>query len=425
MRSFRHIRGGRALVALAGMAILLCSVGAAQGQTLNTIYSFKGTPDGANPFQTNLVDVNNTLYGVTAAGGKYGSGTIFQITSTGTEKILYNFTGGTDGASPNAGLVRDKSGNFYGTTSAGGDLSCSEFGSVGCGVAFELTATRKYSVLYTFTGSSDGASPQGVVMDSAGNLYGPTFYGGDTTCFSPIGCGVVFKLAKSGTTWTESALHTFELDANGAIPQGFLTISGTTLYGANLYGGNLADCSGSGCGVIFKMPTTTGVETVLYAFTGGTDGLGPTGGMILDSKGNLYGTTATGGDLSCTISQYSAGCGVVFEVTPTKKEKVLHAFTGTTADGAEPFLGVVRDKSGNLWGTTGYGGTDNVGTIYELPATGGEVVAYNFTGGTDGGGPTSSLTLDKSGNLWSTAYSGGDLSCGSGVGCGTVFEFIP
>jgi uncharacterized repeat protein (TIGR03803 family) len=406
--------------------MLLCSVGVVQGQTLNTIYSFKGTPDGANPFQTNLVDVNNTFYGVTYNGGKNGFGTIFKITSTGTETILYNFVGGTLGANPNAGLVRDKSGNFYGTTYDGGDASCNFLGTTGCGVVFELSATRKYSVLYTFTGGADGAYPQGVVLDASGNLYGPAFYGGDTTCFAPFGCGVVFTNIKSGTSWTESALHTFELDANGAVPQGFLTISGTTLYGANIYGGNLNDCSPNpGCGVIFKMPTSTGVETVLHTFTGGTDGSGATGALVLDSKGNLYGTAAGGGDLSCTVSQYFSGCGVVFEITTTKKEKVLHMFTGTTADGAEPFLGVVRDKSGNLYGTTGYGGTDNVGTLYEILATGGESVLYNFTGGTDGAGPTSSPTLDSSGNVWSTTYSGGDLSCGSGIGCGTLFEFIP
>ncbi len=423
MGNLRHTFVGRVLVALAGLAIMFCTAGAALGQTLSTIYSFKGTPDGANPFQPNLVEVNNTFYGVTAAGGKYGFGTIFQVTSTGTEKVLYNFTGSTDGASPNAGLVRDKSGNFYGTTSAGGDLSCTVFGSTGCGVVFELSATHKYSVLYTFTGGADGAVPQGVVMDSSGNLYGPTFYAGDTTCFSPIGCGVVFKLTKA-THWTERALHTFELDTNGAVPQGFLTISGSTLYGANLNGGNLADCGGAGCGVIFKMSASTGAETVLYTFTGGTDGLGPTGGMVLDSKGNLYGTTATGGDLSCTISQYSAGCGVVFQISPAGKEKILHTFTGATSDGAEPFLGVVRDK-GDLYGTTGYGGTDNVGTVYEILATGGYSILYNFTDGTDGGVPTASLTLDSTGNLWSTAYVGGDLSCNAPYGCGTVFKLAP
>jgi uncharacterized repeat protein (TIGR03803 family) len=428
MRTFSHVFDGRmrdacVVSAAVGMALLLLAA-TASGQTLSTIYSFTGTPDGANPFQTNLVDVNNTFYGDTSNGGEYGFGTIFKITSAGKEKILYNFTGGTDGANPNAGLVRDKGGNFYGTAVAGGDLSCVQTGTSGCGVVFELSAAGKYSVLYAFTGSSDGANPQGVVMDSAGNLYGPTFYGGDTTCFVPYGCGVVFKLTKA-SNWSESALHTFEFDTNGTVPQGFLNISGTTLYGATTSGGNLADCGGSGCGVIFKMPTSTGAETVLYTFTGGADGSGPTGGMILDSNGNLYGTTAGGGDLGCTISQYFSGCGVVFRISPAGKEKILHTFTGTTTDGAEPFLGVVRDKSGNLYGTTGYGGTDNVGTVYEIPATGGYSPLYNFTGATDGGVPTASPTLDSSGNLWSTTYYGGDLSCNPPTGCGTLFKLVP
>jgi uncharacterized repeat protein (TIGR03803 family) len=235
---------------------------------------------------------------------------------------------------------------------------------------------------------------------------------------------VVFKLTKA-SNWSESALHTFEFDANGATPQGFLTISGTTLYGANINGGNLNDCNSSGCGVIFKLSTSTGAETVVYTFTGGTDGSGATGGLILDSKGNLYGTAAGGGDLSCTISQYFSGCGVVFQMSPAGKEKILHTFTGTTTDGAEPPLGLVRDSKGNLYGTTLYGGTANVGIVYEIPATGGETILYNFTGGTDGNEPTASLTLDSTGNLWSTTNYGGDLSCNPPTGCGTLFKLVP
>jgi uncharacterized repeat protein (TIGR03803 family) len=289
-------------------------------------------------------------------------------------------------------------------------------------VVYELSATGHFSVLYTFTGSTDGAWPQGLALDTAGNLYGPTFYGGDVTCFPPVGCGVVYKLNIAGKT--ESPLHTFEFDTNGAIPNGFLTLDTKgNLYGVTVNGGDLAGCSGGGCGVVFKLDSS-GNETVLYTFTGGTDGGGPNSDLVMDSKGNLYGTTYIGGDLSCSNNS-TAGCGVVFEVSSTKKEKVLHTFTGSTTDGANPTLNVVRDSKGNFYSTTAYGGSANLGTIFEITATGAFKLLYSFTGSTDGSGPASGLTLDSLGNLYGNAQFGGDPSCNSPTGCGTVFKLKP
>lgn len=165
------------------------------------------------------------------------------------------------------------------------------------------------------------------------------------------------------------------------------------LYGATSTGGILTYCPDIGCGVLYKLDTS-GHETVLYSFTNRTDGGNPLGQLQLDSEGNVYGTTFEGGDLSCSGLRPTLGCGVVFEVTPSGKEKVLHTFTGP--DGAVPGFGLVRNSSGNFYGTTVYGGAENMGTVFEVRAKGGERVVYSFTGAADGGLPQSGLTLDAS-----------------------------
>jgi uncharacterized repeat protein (TIGR03803 family) len=410
--------GGAALaLAIVAMAAVIAT-GSAQAQTFTELYAFTGTPDGSDPGQSNLLDVNGGLYGTTDTGGAYGYGSVFDF-SDGKETILYSFTGGTDGAAPYATLVRDLWGNLYGTTLYGGDAGCSVFGSTGCGVVYKLTPTGAFSVLYTFTGT-DGAVPQGVVLDLAGNLYGATLGGGDLSCGIGGGCGVLYKLNPWGN---ETVLYTFTLGTGGAVPNGFVNrdISGT-LYGATVYGGNLADCSGIGCGVVYKLDTSSN-ETVLYTFTGATDGSTPNSDLLLDLQGNLYGTASSGGDLSCNNSLFFPGCGVVFEVTPAGKEIVLHTFTGP--DGANPSLGLVSDLFGNLYSTTIYGGADNLGTVFEVAAGGGEKVLYSFTGSTDGALPFSGLTIDLLGNLYGNTAQGGDLSCNSPSGCGTLFKVNP
>jgi uncharacterized repeat protein (TIGR03803 family) len=228
---------------------------------------------------------------------------------TYTCTVLYRFKGyPTDGASPGAGLIRDPAGNFYGSTPAGGDsTNCFP----GCGVVFKLDSTGE-TVLYNFKGTStSGANPQaGLIRDSAGNLYGTTYNGG--TC----------------------------------------------------------------CGVIFKMDTT-GAETVLYSFKGGADGAFPEAGLIRDSAVNLYGTTLAGGGVS--------GAGVVFKLDTTGTQTVLHRFKGL--DGANPQAGVIGDSAGNLYGTTQYGGASNYGVVFKVDTTGVETVLYGFTGGRTGQTP--------------------------------------
>ena len=391
-------------------------------QTFKNLYSFTGTPDGANPFQSDLLNVNGTLYGTTGAGGAFGAGTIFTFSSAGKETVIHSFTGGADGYQPSSGLIPDGQGNFYGTTFFGGDTNCPlNLGNApGCGTVYKLDSSNNLSVLYTFTGSTDGAWPQGLVMDSAGNLYGVTFYGGNLNCplFAGIGCGVVFKISSRGKF---APLYTFQGGTDGGIPFGFLTLHGTAVYGGTQEGGTLADCGGVGCGVIFAVSTSTGAEKPLYAFTGGADGGLPTSQFLFDSKGNLYGTTYAGGDLSCS-NQNSVGCGVIFRLTPVGKENALYTFKGSP-DAANPSWGLTADASGNGYGTALYGGASNLGAVFKITSKGVESVLHSFSG-TDGSYPQSGLVSFGT-SFYSNAVQGGNLSCNSPNGCGTIFRITP
>ena len=408
------------------LVVLAGAFSAAHSQTFDTLYSFTGTPDGSGIGQSNLLDINGTLYGTTSFGGVYGFGTIFKVTSSGKETVLYSFTGGADGASPSSGLTRDKSGNLYGTTLTGGDLNCSIINGFppGCGVAYKFDENG-LTPLYAFTDAADGAIPQGLVLDAAGNLYGPAFYGGVTQgCpLGSIGCGVIFELSPQGSGWSESVLYSFKGGADGGVPNGFITRDAAgNLYGGASIGGNVADCSGPGCGVIFKIGTNH-KETVLYAFKGGADGDQPNGSLLMDGKGNIYGTAYAGGDLSCSGDGFAVGCGVVFELTAAGKEVAVHTFKGP--DGANPTYGLAVDSKGNGYGTTIYGGSSSFGTVFEVTSKGVETVLHNFTGGADGGYPSSGLIVDSQGAFYSNTAEGGDLSCSPPYGCGTVFKIVP
>jgi uncharacterized repeat protein (TIGR03803 family) len=273
-----------------------------------------------------------------------------------SETVLHSFSGGSDGAVGGTQLVADSAGNLYGTTLSGGHKStgCQVYTGVpGCGVVFKLTpeahGSWKETVLYTFSGGKDGAHPVGgVILDSAGNLYGTTWNGG-------VGVGVVFKLTpRVHGPWAETVLYTFA--GEGEFPfSGVILDSSGNLYGTATEGGEY------GHGVVFKLtPRAQGpwAETVLYDFPGITDGNAPFGALAFDSVGNLYGVTYVGGDTSVTCYG-NTGCGVVFKLSPTRSgawtETLLHAFTGGP-DGAVPLLGVILDSRGNVYGTTLFGG---------------------------------------------------------------------
>ena len=322
---------------------------------------------------------------------------VTQFAQAQTFSVLYSFTGGTDGGNPWATLIQDAAGNLYGTTTSGG--------TSGVGVVFKLDPIGKETVLYTFTGGTDGGGPfGGLVRDGTGNLYGTTAFGGDVTC----GCGTVFRL--DPTTGSETVLYSFKgYPVDGALPQaGVVRDSVGNLYGAASGGGAYGD------GIAFKVDMS-GKETVLHNFTGGTDGAASIGDLVLDNSGNLYGTTFFGGG-----SEF----GTAFRLSKTGKVTLLHTFSGTP-DGQQPHGGVIRDAAGNLYGTTSFGGATDWGTVFKLDKAGKETVLYSFTGGADGGRTRGgSLVRDAAGNLYGITYSGGGGSCQTfyGAGCGVVFR---
>jgi uncharacterized repeat protein (TIGR03803 family) len=337
---------------------------------------------------------------------------------SGSESALYNFAGGSDPKLPYAGLIFDKAGNLYGTTEFGG--------SNGQGTVFEIAPNSNGSwtetVLYDFTGSTDGGQPYAsLVFDSAGNLYGTTNFGGIANC--NLGCGTVFKLTPGSGGWTESVLYTFTGGADGREPYARLLFDPTgNLYGTTLLGGNIGSVCSEGCGTVFKLtPGSSGwTESVLYAFQGAADGASPYAGLTRDPTGNLYGTAYAGG---------ASANGVVFKLSPASSgwtESVLYAFTGAY-DGKYPHGDLILDAAGNLYGTAFQGGNGGYGVVFRLVpnSKGGwrERVLHTFEN-TPAGNPVAGLVMDTAGNLYGTTMLGAtQTSCGGG--CGTLFKLSP
>jgi uncharacterized repeat protein (TIGR03803 family) len=327
------------------------------------LYSFKGgSSDGESP-AAGLININGTFYGTTwfagsgscSYSGRYGCGTVFSVTSSGTETMLYSFKGGGsgDGAYPIAGLLNVK-GMLYGTTYNGG--ACASV-SGGCGTVFSITPSGTETVLHTFKGrSGDGAYPYAGLINVRGTFYGTTSEGG--TCSSFVGgCGTVFSLTPSGT---ETVLYSFKGSGSGDgnLPTMSLVDVKGTLYGTTYEGG--ANCGSSGgCGTVFSI-TPSGAETVLHSFGRSGDGANPYAGLgLLNVKGTLYGTTIFGG---------ANGDGTVFAITKSGTETVFHSFAGGSGDGAGPRAGLISIK-GKLYGTTYDGGANGDGTVFALKRT--------------------------------------------------------
>ncbi len=374
----------------------------AQTATETVLYNFAGSPPtGAYPRTGLIRDSAGALYGTAGNGGMANAGVVFKLNTAGVYTILHNFTGGNDGSNPGSGLVADHAGNLYGTTVNGGTAG----GTAGQGVVYKLDPAGAETVLYTFTGLTDGGQPYaGVIRDAEGNLYGTTVNGNQPSGYYL--CGVVYKLSPDGT---ETVLHTFGIDNyDGWYPlSGVIRDPAGNLYGTTEYGGATASLpDNGGAGAVFKLDPA-GNET-LYSFSFGAGGYYPAAGIVGDGAGNFYGTASAGGPL---------GLGAVYEFNAAGNETVLYGFQNPV-DGQYPYSGVIGDSAGNLYGTTYGGGTSGAGVVYKLDAARQETVLYTFTGGTDGGFPWAGVIRDTEGNLYGTAS-------GGGLGYGVVYKVSP
>jgi uncharacterized repeat protein (TIGR03803 family) len=402
----------RCTIASLALALFLCAPPASLAQSnYHTLYKFTGGSDGAGGGQL-VADRAGNLYGPVGTADYHGS--IFKLTpqpsGSWSESIIYTFKRAEVGSNP---LILDGVGNLYGTTYSGG---------TGSGSVFELTPRPSgmwsMKVLYEFCSQKhciDGGLPRsGMIFDEAGNLYGTTMFGGGS------GCGVVFQLSPNGDgSWTETVLHTFDR-IDGAEPFGGLTFDRSgNLYGTTTSGGAY------NYGTVFELvagPDGTWTENLLHDFEG-SDGAGPGATLAIDSFGNFYGTTESGGK-GCN----GIGCGVVFELSPGTagwNEETLFRFNG--ADGVGPYTGVVLDLAGNLWGSTFGGGNGHClgggcGVVFKLiiPASAGawhETVVHTFAD--DPGSSGSGLIVGQSGAFYGTTV--GDQT----TTFGSVFEINP
>jgi uncharacterized repeat protein (TIGR03803 family) len=390
-----------------------------QAQTESVLYNFKGgTTDGSSPYAGLLLDQHGNLFGTTGKGGIYSNsghgGIAFELSPAGpryAEKILYNFGGVIDGYQPLSGLVEDSSGNLYGTAYYGGGAGCGTFYKITPGISWTETG------LFDFPCSWPGQWPVDagkLAVDSSGNFYGTTFEGGYS------GQGMVFKMTVTLDGITDQLIYSFDRTQDyldGTYPDASVIMDAEgNLYGTT-HGGGVA-----GWGTVFELsPNDNGTwnETIIHSFLNSpSDGAAPYANLVMDQYGNLFGTT-TGGGLY--------GYGAVYELLPNGHgvwtELVIHSF-GHSTDGATPYSGLIVDSNRNLYGTTTGGGTSDAGTVYELSPFGGlfwkESVLYSFKGGaTDGATPYGGLVRDGSGNLFGTTLTGGTTNKG------TVFKLVP
>jgi uncharacterized repeat protein (TIGR03803 family) len=397
----------------------------ADGQTFMTLTNFEGR-DGYSPIGSLVQGPDGNFYGTTQLGGhnsngcpNIGCGTAFRVTAGGVvTSLAFN---PADGLYPSSGLVLATNGNFYGTAPQGGADSPNCNGDSSCGSLFEVTPSGRITVLHDFCsepGCTDGGQPGGQyggeVSAPLTQVLGGNFYG-TTGNYGANGGGTVFTVTTSGTLTTLYSFCALSNCADGSIPQGPpIQSTDGILYGTTGSGGN-PKCGDLGCGTFYKI-TPDGNLTTLHRFDG-TDGW-DIGGLIQGPNGDFYGTTFVGGDLTCDPPY---GCGTVFEVTPAGKVTTLHAFEAT--DGVGPSGQLVLGSDGNFYGTTSgskNGRQFSYGTIFQISPQGALTTLYTFKGGTDGFDPFGGLLQATDGKFYGTTNAGGGSPC-FGRGCGTVF----
>lgn len=385
------VSGGTGTVATANVTSVAVSCAPWSTYPFSAFYSFAGGIDGAAPGANLIQASDGNFYGVTNGGDvSTDYGTLFKITPTATETVLHNFSAtGGDGINPNGALLQDSSGNFYGTTFKGGAASL--------GTIFKLTFSGTEIVLHSFGVGTDGQKPNaGLALARDGNFYGTTSAGG------AHGQGTVFKLTPSGT---QTVLYSFGANSTDATNPGTALVLGNdgSLYGTTVGGGTI------GWGTVFKI-TTAAVETILYSFSGGSDGALPYAALALGSDGNFYGTTTFGG---------TNGFGSVFKVTPSGSFTSLYSFAGA-GDGANPRASLIQAPDGNFYGSTAGGDiSTDYGTVFKITPNGTETAIYNFTNSSDGATPYAGVTLGSDMSFYGTTSGGG------AHGVGTVFKITP
>lgn len=384
----------------------------AQAQTFTVLHQFTGGKDGAQPQAGLTIGSTGKFYGTTsnASGNAKGFGTVFRLSHSGSKwtlNTLHSFNGGFDGAYPEARVVIGPHAGLYGTTYQGGGNSfCS---GTGCGTVFEMQHLKqgwRKRILYRFTGGASGAIPANgdLVFDAKGNIYGATVLGGSQNL------GTVYSLART-SRWAETVLHSF-IGSDGANPLGGVVFDNA----GNVYGTTVSGGGGGNGGVVFQlMPSGSNwTYNTLYEFCAQRgDGCNPSASLIFDQSGNLYGSASNG----CTEGQ-----GSVFELASGKWiETVLYLFTGGSG-GANPEGALTMDAAGDLYGTAAQGGAYGNGAVFKLTNSGGSwtyTSLHDFTGGRDGAGPVGNVIFDGKGNLYGAASAGGKY------GFGVVFEITP
>jgi uncharacterized repeat protein (TIGR03803 family) len=417
-----------------GILVLTLALSASATGSFTALRYFNST-DGAQVIGGLIFDSQGNLYGTTNQGGAFGDGEVFELTPASgggwNETVLYSFGGVKDDAeNPQAGLIFDTAGNLYGTTFDGG--------TYGKGTVFELspiTGGWKETVIHSFGAGKDGFNPMDpLAIDASGNLYGTTYYGGVNDTCTAVGstttvtCGAVFELSPTGTgTWTYALIHSFAGGTkDGNFPVAGIAINSSgDLLGQAAYGGEY------GGGVLFQLTPAAGgkwTEAILHPWgrvhDGRPDGTYPYGTLVFDAEGNFYGTSLIGGNYG--------DMGMVFKFVPNTEgtgwvEKSLHGF-GRSGDGETPLAGVILDSAGNMYGTTSAGGTSGDGIVYELSPDG-DTYTYkiltDFNGTSEGAYSAAPLVLGSSGNLYGTTEYGGltgDCTTYPITGCGLVFE---
>ena len=411
-----------ALFLLMLSTLFVMAASSAQAQTFQVLHAFTGGGDDGFPLAGLTVDAAGSFYGTTSGSGAGGgsNGSVFQLTPSGSDwllKPLRNFgRSGNGPASPRAKVTIGPDGALYGTTYEGG--------VTGNGTVFKLQppthACGSFScpwtmtVLHEFSGS-DGAGPYGeVVFDHAGNLYGTTSFGGLYNC-GDFSCGVVYELSPAGSGWTETVIHSFSGSPDGSVPSGGLIFDAAgNLYGVTWMGGGYY----SNGGVLYKLsPSQGGVwtETILHTFgNDGNDGAMPIGTLIMDGSGNLYGTTETGG---------SDNGGTAYQLSQGGQYQALYNFPANS----QPEDSLIFDSSGNLYGTTSTGGVNGFGTVFKLAPSHGSWIESDLHvfQASDGELPFAGIVLDSAGDLYGTAEVGGHFSGVCSGGCGTVWRITP